>query len=165
MVDVTHTQKHEDQLALKATNKDFLFKFSVKKDNLYISSLDQNIDYGWETPNDEMKLGDRKPVTQVAFNPDKTTHDITLNGFIYINTDLGCGIDNFTKFKNICNSSIYWYLMAFRTNKAGNVETYQIKGGTKGTWYVKNIRQTASDFITGLNALKISFSITINKYS
>lgn len=174
MAEIINSQKHEDQLALKATNKDFLFKFSVSKDNLYINSLSQNIDYGWDIPIDANKDTSAKSVTQGAFNENKTTHEITLNGYIYINTDLGCGIDKFTEFKNICNTEVYWYLMAFRkkksqdpqTNKITEVtETYQIKGGSKGMWYVKNIRQEASEFITGLNALKISFSITINKYS
>lgn len=148
---------HEKQLLLKGIKSGFAFQFSTQKEDLYINGLDQNIDYGWETPSDEQKSIFAKPVTQVAFNKSKTTHDITLNGFVYINTEIGCGLDKFTELKNIANTGETWYLIDNLGNK--------LKGGGKGVWYVKNIRQTASDFITGLNALKISFSITINKYN
>lgn len=148
---------HTKQLLLKAIKSGFSFQFSVDKENLYISNLSQNIDYGWETPNDEVKNINAKPVTQVSFNDNKTTHDVTLTGFIYINTQLGCGIDNFSKFKNHCNKGETWYLIDGQGNK--------LKGGGSGIWYVKSITINSSDFITGINALKISFSITINKYS
>jgi phage protein U len=148
---------HEKQLLLKGIKSGFSFQFSVDKNDLYINSLSQEISYGWETPSEEGKSIFAKPITQVAFNSSKTTHDITLNGFVYINTEIGCGLDNFTKFKEICNKGETWYLIDNKGNK--------LKGGGKGIWYVKGISINSSDFITGINALKISFSITINKYS
>lgn len=148
---------HEKQLLLKVIKSGFSFQFSVDKENLYINSLSQNIDYGWETPSDDFKSIFAKPVTQVAFDKSKTTHDIIVNGYIYINTELGWGLDKFGELKNIANTDETWYLIDNLGNK--------LKGGGKGVWYIKNIRQDASEFITGLNALKISFSITINKYS
>ena len=147
---------HEKQLLLKAIKSGFSFQFSIDKDNLYINSLSQDINYGWETPSDEVKNINAKPVTQVSFNSSKTTHDIILNGFIYINTELGCGLDNFTKFKDICNKGETWYLIDSSGNK--------LKGGGNGIWYVNGISTNSSNFITGINALKISFNITINKY-
>lgn len=80
---------HEKQLLLKVIKSGFSFQFSVDKENLYINSLSQNIDYGWETPSDDFKSIFAKPVTQVAFDKSKTTHDIIVNGYIYINTELG----------------------------------------------------------------------------
>lgn len=146
----------EKQLLLKGIKTGFDFAFSTNANDLYIQGLTQSIDYGWEVPADEGSSIFSKPVTRVSFNKEKTTHEINLNGVIYIMSNLGTGLDNFTKLKNISNNGETFYLLDNEGNK--------LRGSGSGIWYVKGIEQTASDFVSSLNALKISFSITLNKY-
>ncbi len=146
----------EKQLLLKGIKTGFDFAFSTNANDLYIQGLTQSIDYGWEVPADEGMSIFSKPVTRVSFNKEKTTHEINLNGVIYIMSNLGTGLDNFTKLKNISNNGETFYLLDNEGNK--------LRGSGSGIWHVKGVEQTASDFVSSLNALKISFSITLNKY-
>lgn len=102
-----------------------------------------------------------KPITQMAFNPAKTEHDITLSGYIYTqlnrkdeSTIIADG--SLTDLKLKAHKGEKWYLIDNLGNK--------LKGGAKGEWYIKRISQAAEHFITELNALKIEFTITIKKY-
>ncbi|MFL1781411.1 hypothetical protein ABSA28_01136 [Candidatus Hepatincolaceae symbiont of Richtersius coronifer] len=152
-----NTQKHTTQLLFKSRGKNsFSFQFSARTEDLYIGSIDQSIDYGWETPSDEIKSVLQSPVTQVAFNSNKTAHSLTFNGIIYINSGLGTGVENFTKFKNECATGAHWDIIYNQNN--------QTQTKLQGIWYVKNISQNASNFTNGIEALKMEFTITVNKY-
>lgn len=146
---------HEKQLLLKSTISSFDFHFSVSAKHLYISELSSDIQYGWESPKTDNNTNSESTI-QFAYNKVKTSYSITLKGFIYINGEIGSGIDNFQEFQKKCNLGETWYLID-NTGK-------KVTGAGDGIWYIKSISQSSSEFITGINSLKISFTIVINRY-
>lgn len=148
------SNNHKKQLLLKGVRGGFSFQFSLDAEDVYISSLSQDVNFGWEAPSGDDTSS--KPFTQMAFKAQKTTSDMTLSGFIYVNSQLGTGFHKLTQLKNIANTGETWYLI----DESGN----KLKGSGEGIWYIKSIHQDSSDFVSGLDALKISFSINLSKY-
>jgi phage protein U len=151
---------HQDQLILKAKDNSFKFVFSTKEKDLYISNLSQSVDYGWKViPNQaDTQSGN------VFFQRSNNENEITLHGFIFSGTEIGCGIDDLTKLKNMCeDDEKLWYLLVNKTNKTGITKLCHVRTGA--LWYIINITINSSNFNIGLNANKISFSITLKKYN
>ncbi len=170
------TSHIENQICLKVVQEgankdnDFSFIFSLNQNHVYINGLSQDITYGWEVPQPTDMSGLLfgalyKPSTEVAFQPDKTNHNISLKGVIYTQINVGkdsnspiiaAGVESLTNLKLQANKGVKWHIIG--------ENGIHYKGGGKGEWYIDRIQQDSSHFITGLNALKVEFTINLKKY-
>ncbi len=150
----------------KKTDSNFCFVFSLKSENIYISNLSQDITYGWEVPEsvNNTDADNKKTSTQLSYQADKTSCDISLKGVIYSQqiitgnkqTSLAAGVKSFDQLKDYANQGVKWHIV--------DAEGKHHKCGEKGEWYIERIQQDNEHFISGMNALKIEFTINLKKY-
>lgn len=183
------------QMLIKQINGSFEFQFSLYEGGLYIDSLDQTINYGWESPSVESKS---KSKQRVSYSENQTDNSINISGITYsigkheldyddyserrknLDDDYSNikkdGIKEFAKLKKVARTPTPIHVHSSKKGKKnsnkyiGALWSLYTEDGNRGSskigekWYISEITQNSTEFITGINAMKMTFTIAFNEY-